>query len=110
MSVNQQPAREASLPLNAIVSYSMPTVGIGFMFFLVTLYLMKFGTDNLMISPVAMGVIFGISRIWDPTSSKRRLASSAAARTAGPTDGSVILPALSALILATSFSSCFLCS
>jgi len=61
----QAPTKEAPLPLSAIVSYSLPTVGIGFMFFLVTLYLMKFGTDNLMISPVAMGVIFGISRIWD---------------------------------------------
>ncbi len=43
----------------------MPTVGVGFMFFIVSLYLMKFSTDELLISPAAMGVIFGISRIWD---------------------------------------------
>jgi sugar (glycoside-pentoside-hexuronide) transporter len=35
------------------------------MFFIVSLYLMKFATDELLISPVAMGIIFGISRIWD---------------------------------------------
>ena len=35
------------------------------MFFLVSLYLMKFATDILLISPVMMGFIFGLSRIWD---------------------------------------------
>lgn len=35
------------------------------MFFLVTLYLMKFATDVLLITPAIMGLIFGISRIWD---------------------------------------------
>jgi|TARA_B100000315_G_scaffold257662_1_gene307186 sugar (glycoside-pentoside-hexuronide) transporter len=59
------PTEETRLPLNVLVTYSLPTVGIGFMFFMVALYLMKFGTDNLMISPAVMGAIFGISRIWD---------------------------------------------
>lgn len=40
-------------------------MGVGFMFFMVTLYLMKFSTDVLLISPAAMGIIFGLSRIWD---------------------------------------------
>ena len=35
------------------------------MFFMVSLYLMKFSTDVLLISPAVMGFIFGISRIWD---------------------------------------------
>lgn len=35
------------------------------MFFLVSLYLMKFATDELLISPASMGVIFFISRLWD---------------------------------------------
>lgn len=35
------------------------------MFFMVTLYLMKFSTDVLLISPAVMGMIFGVSRIWD---------------------------------------------
>ncbi|MBO6704015.1 MAG: MFS transporter [Pseudomonadales bacterium] len=53
------------LPLSTIINYSLPTVGVGFMFFMVTLYLMKFSTDVLLISPAIMGVIFGVSRIWD---------------------------------------------
>ena len=53
------------LPLSTIVNYNIPTVGVGFMFFMVTLYLMKFSTDVLLISPAVMGLIFGISRIWD---------------------------------------------
>ncbi len=53
------------LPVSTIINYSLPTVGVGFMFFMVTLYLMKFSTDVLLISPVVMGVIFGISRLWD---------------------------------------------
>tara|TARA_B100000131_G_C18087187_1_gene600677 strand:- start:386 stop:1783 length:1398 start_codon:yes stop_codon:yes gene_type:complete len=53
------------LPLKTIVNYNIPTVGVGFMFFIVSLYLMKFSTDVLLISPAVMGLIFGISRIWD---------------------------------------------
>lgn len=56
---------EPGLPLSTILNYNLPTVGVGFMFFMVALYLMKFSTDVLLISPAAMGIIFGISRIWD---------------------------------------------
>jgi GPH family glycoside/pentoside/hexuronide:cation symporter len=38
------------------------------MFLLVNLYLMKFATDVLLIAPGAMGLIFGVSRIWDAVS------------------------------------------
>ena len=48
-----------------LIDYNVPTIGVGFMFFLVSLYLMKFATDILLISPVMMGFIFGLSRIWD---------------------------------------------
>jgi hypothetical protein len=54
-----------ALPLSTVMNYNIPTVGVGFMFFMVTLYLMKFSTDVLLISPAVMGLIFGISRIWD---------------------------------------------
>lgn len=59
--------KKADLPLSRmqILTYNLPTVGVGFMFFIVTLYLMKFSTDVLLISPAAMGLIFGLSRIWD---------------------------------------------
>ena len=38
------------------------------MFFLVNMYLMKFSTDVLLIAPGAMGLIFGLSRLWDGVS------------------------------------------
>lgn len=57
---------KVGLPL--VISYALPSAGVGFMFFLVSLYLMIFATDVLLISPAAMGAIFGISRIWDAVS------------------------------------------
>jgi GPH family glycoside/pentoside/hexuronide:cation symporter len=59
---------EPRLRLSVILDYTAPTVGIGFMFLLVNLYLMKFSTDVLLIAPGAMGLIFGVSRIWDAIS------------------------------------------
>jgi GPH family glycoside/pentoside/hexuronide:cation symporter len=55
-------------PLLTILTYASPTVGVGFMFFLVNMYLMKFSTDVLLIAPGVMGLIFGVSRIWDAIS------------------------------------------
>lgn len=54
-------------PLRAtvIAAYNMPTIGVGYMFLLVNMYLMPFATDELLISPSAIGLIFGLSRIWD---------------------------------------------
>jgi GPH family glycoside/pentoside/hexuronide:cation symporter len=43
-------------------------MGVGFMFFLLNMYLMKFSTDVLLIAPGAMGLIFGLSRIWGAVS------------------------------------------
>jgi len=56
------------LPLSVILTYCLPTLGCGFMFLLVGLYLMKFATDVLLIAPAAMGTIFGLSRVWDAIS------------------------------------------
>lgn len=51
-----------------ILVYCTPTFGVGFMFFLVGLYMTPFATDILLISPGAMGAIFLISRLWDAIS------------------------------------------
>jgi GPH family glycoside/pentoside/hexuronide:cation symporter len=56
------------IPLGVVVTYASPVVGVGFMFFLVNLYLLKFSTDVLFIAPGVMGLIAGISRIWDAIS------------------------------------------
>ena len=38
------------------------------MYLLMSLYVMKFSTDVLLIAPAVMGIIFSISRIWDAVS------------------------------------------
>jgi GPH family glycoside/pentoside/hexuronide:cation symporter len=60
--VAQAPAR---LPTHAVLSYSAPELGMGFMFILVNIYLLKFATDVLLIPPATMGLLFGLSRLWD---------------------------------------------
>lgn len=61
-------SRSERLSFPVILAYCLPTVGCGFMFLLIGLYLMKFATDVLLIAPAAMGTIFGLSRIWDAVS------------------------------------------
>lgn len=55
-------------PFLTNVIYSQPTIGVGFMFFLMTVYLMKYSTDVLGISALTMGGILLLSRIWDAAS------------------------------------------
>lgn len=57
--------RGAHLPLSTILTFSLPTLGVGYMYLLVSLYMMKFATDVLLISPFAMGLIFLAARFWD---------------------------------------------
>ena len=61
-------AREERVPLGTIVIYALPGAGIGFTWFLLSVYLMKFATDVLLIAPGVMGLLFGLSRIWDAVS------------------------------------------
>ena len=48
-----------------VFAYGAPGVGAGYMFLLLSLYVMKFSTDVLLIAPAVMGIIFSISRVWD---------------------------------------------
>lgn len=57
------PAR--ALSILGIVDYNAPMLSTGFMFLLVNMYLMKFATDVLLMAPAVIGMIFGLSRIWD---------------------------------------------
>jgi len=50
----------------AIFDYVAPTFGLGFMFLLISIYLMKFATDVLGMSAAVMGMILFLGRgIWD---------------------------------------------
>jgi GPH family glycoside/pentoside/hexuronide:cation symporter len=51
------------LRFGAILLYSAPMAGVGFMEVLFAMYLMKFSTDVLSVTPAAMGVIFLVARI-----------------------------------------------
>lgn len=51
-----------------LVLYAAPPIGMGYMFCLVSLYLLKFSTDILGIGAGVMGFILGMSRIWDAVS------------------------------------------
>ena len=55
-------------PFGTTIAYGMPAIGAGYMYLLMSLYVMKFSTDVLLIAPAVMGVIFSISRIWDAVS------------------------------------------
>ena len=59
------PPAAPPLSTRAIVDYSLPTFGTGFMFILVNIYLLKYAADVLLIAPATMGLLFGLSRLWD---------------------------------------------
>ena len=56
---------ERKLPLKDIVAFAAPAIGLGYMYLLVALYVMKYSTDVLLIAPALMGIIFSASRILD---------------------------------------------
>ena len=53
---------------SSLVYFTLPTIGFGYMYGLINLYLMNFATDFLAIAPATVGFIFGISRLWDAIS------------------------------------------
>ena len=57
--------REDRVSWPTVIAYGAPGLGVGYMYLLLSLYVMKFSTDVLLIAPAAMGVIFSVSRIWD---------------------------------------------
>jgi GPH family glycoside/pentoside/hexuronide:cation symporter len=57
-----------ALPVATILAYCLPTLGMGFTGMLFSIYLMKFSTDVLLVAPAAIGMIFGVGRIWDAIS------------------------------------------
>jgi len=56
-------ASAAPLPFTTILLYSAPMAGLGFMDFLFGIFLMKFSTDVLAVSPAAIGGILIVARI-----------------------------------------------
>jgi len=57
--------KEASSERARLVAFSAPGIGIGFIWGLLSLYFLKFSTDVLLIAPATIGVLLGLSRVWD---------------------------------------------
>ncbi len=53
------------LTWSQVIAYGAPGIGAGYMYLLLSLYVMKFSTDVLLIAPAVMGTIFFVSRLWD---------------------------------------------
>ena len=56
---------DAKVPLGTLLVYGLPSLFVSFTFMLVLVYLMKYSTDVLLVPPVVMGVLFGLSRVSD---------------------------------------------
>ena len=56
------------LPLQSIVVYSLPAGAVHFTWMLTAVYLLKFTTDVLLVGPAVMGLLYGLSRLWDAVS------------------------------------------
>ena len=53
------------LPLSQIVAYALPMAGFSAATMTLSLYLLKYSADVLLIPPAAMGLIFMVGRVWD---------------------------------------------
>ncbi len=61
-------AGSPKLPLSTVLLYGLPSISLGFMGALISMYLLKYSTDVLLIAPGVIGLIFGLSRVWDAVS------------------------------------------
>lgn len=53
------------LPLKTLIAYALPMAPVNFSLVLFMSYVNKYAIDVLLVPPVAMGLIFGASRLWD---------------------------------------------
>ena len=51
-----------------LLAYAVPAAGASFHLFFIQFYFLKFATDVLLAAPGVMGLLFGISRVWDAVS------------------------------------------
>jgi GPH family glycoside/pentoside/hexuronide:cation symporter len=63
-----QPTVEDGLRRSTLVLYSAPAIVGGFSGAWISMYLLKFSTDVLLIGPSVVGLLLGISRAWDGVS------------------------------------------
>jgi len=54
-----------TLSWSKLLAYSLPMAPVHFSFVLFVSYFSKYAVDVLLIAPAAVGMIFGVSRLWD---------------------------------------------
>jgi GPH family glycoside/pentoside/hexuronide:cation symporter len=63
-----RPISGTRVETSVLWAFGAPTLGVGFLIVLLQIYYLKFATDALLLAPATMGVIFGLSRLWDAIS------------------------------------------
>jgi GPH family glycoside/pentoside/hexuronide:cation symporter len=56
---------QPELPTRTLLAYAAPALSSQFVFTAVSLYLLKYSTDVLLIAPATVGLVFGLARFWD---------------------------------------------
>jgi GPH family glycoside/pentoside/hexuronide:cation symporter len=51
-----------------LLAYAVPATGVAFHLFFIQFYFLKFATDVLLAAPAVIGVLMGLSRVWDAVS------------------------------------------
>ena len=53
------------LPPSILIAYALPMAGFSAATMMISIHLLKYSADVLLIAPGAMGLIFGLARGWD---------------------------------------------
>lgn len=56
------------IPVHRMIAYGVPVLGVAYLLFFIQFYFLKFATDVLLLSPAAVGVLFGLAKAWDAIS------------------------------------------
>ena len=51
-----------------LLAYAAPATGVAFHLFFIQFYFLKFATDVLLAAPAVIGLLMGLSRVWDAVS------------------------------------------
>jgi glycoside/pentoside/hexuronide:cation symporter, GPH family len=59
------PPAPPALPFSSVLAWAAPGLPLSFIGALLSTYFLKFGTDALLVAPGALGIVLGLSRIWE---------------------------------------------
>jgi GPH family glycoside/pentoside/hexuronide:cation symporter len=62
-------SRPAALPISLVAAWTAPALPLTFVVALLSTYFLKFGTEVLGVAPGALGLVFGLSRVWEGVAS-----------------------------------------